>query len=503
MNDRIDTPDVTDILAHLRPGDQIRACRTVLSRRPNPLVSTGRALMALGRVADLSELGSTGPLQAATTADNPTCTDPELRKFEAVFGRDALRVDQFIGALFPRLRWATVETLARGQGVQHDIASEEEPGKIVHEWRDPDDPIAREITAHSGWGWPYFGSVDTTALFITAAIGLLRADPAAASLVIERRDGSRPSLTVCVDDAVGWLCRRIDDDPDGLLTYQRINPRGLENQTWRDSWDSLSHADGAIANLERPVAALDGQAAAYDALLAAARHRKGPTANELRERADRLRAAVLNRFWTEHRGGFFAAALDYAPTGIRRPLQTRTSDMGHLLTSELLDDEGLREYRDAVVHELFSPGMLCSHGVRSLHAEEIRFWAGGYHTGTSWLWQSMHIADGLERHGFPILAEELRARCRHVHHSTGLLPEFARGADDRGILNDRIVDVRQSLDQRDNRLEQPPQEVQAWTVAGLYASEHRNRRTDMYINMYIKQPNMLEQEILSQFRASP
>ena len=179
-------------------------------------------------------------------------------------------------------------------------------------------------------------------------------------------------------------------------TYQRINPRGLENETWRDSWDSLSHADGAIANLERPVAALDGQAAAYDALLAAARHRKGPTANELRERADRLRAAALNRFWTEHRGGFFAAALDYAPTGIRRPLQTRISDMGHLLTSELLDDEGLREYRDAVVHELFSPGMLCSHGVRSLHAEEIRFWAGGYHTGTSWLWQSMHIADGLD-----------------------------------------------------------------------------------------------------------
>ncbi|OJY40625.1 hypothetical protein [Pseudonocardia sp. 73-21] len=478
MSNRIDTPDDADIRAHLGSDDRILACRTVASHRPNPPVSTTRALLALGRVSEIAELGSTGPLHAATTADNPTSADPELRKFEAVFGRDALRVDQFIGGLFPRLRRATVETLARGQGVQHDIASEEEPGKIVHEWRDPDDPVAREITAHSGWGWPYFGSVDATPLFVIAATGHVRADRAAGDLVVERRDGSRPTLTACINESVAWLCGRIDSDSDGLLTYRRINPRGIENQTWRDSWDSLSHTDGTLCNLEQPVAALDVQAVAYDALLNAARHHGGPTANALRERADRLRTAVLNRFWTEHGGdGFFAAALDYTPTGTRRQLQTRTSDMGHLLTSELLDGEGLQEYRDAIVRQLFSPGLLCSSGVRSLHADEIRFWPGGYHTGNSWVWQSMHIANGLDRHSFPALAEELRSRCRHVHTATGLLPEFARGADDRGILNNRVVDVWQALDQRDNRLEQPPQEVQAWTAASIYAAEHsRNER---------------------------
>jgi glycogen debranching enzyme len=426
--------------------------------------------------------------------------DPELRKFEAVFGRDALRVDQFIGGLFPRLRRVTVDTLARGQGVQHDIASEEEPGKIVHEWRDAYDPIAREITAQSGWGWPYFGSVDATPLFVIAAIRLLRAEPDAGDRVAKRRDGSRPTLNACVGDAVDWLCRRVDYDPDGLLTYQRINPCGIENQTWRDSWDSLSHADGTLANFERPVAALDVQAAAYDALLTVARYRSDATANALRERADRIRTAVLNRFWTEHpSGGFFAAALDYTSTGTRRPLETRTSDMGHLLTSELLDGEGLQEYRNAVIRELFSPGMLCSYGVRSLHADEIRFWPGGYHTGNSWLWQTMHIADGLERHGFPALADELRLRCRHVHMTTGLLPEFARGTDDRGILNDRVVDVHQALDQRDNRLEQPPQEVQAWTVASLHAWEHRERQADKQTGP----PHLLEQRILGQLRVSP
>jgi glycogen debranching enzyme len=205
----------------------------------------------------------------------------------------------------------------------------------------------------------------------------------------------------------------------------------------------------------------------------------------------------MTEFWNPT--GFFAAALDYTPTGTRQPLQTRTSDMGHLLASELLDDEDLQEYRDAVVRQLFSLGLLCSHGLQSLHTDEIRFWPGGYHTGNSWLWQSMHVADGLERHGFPALAEELRSRCRYVHTMTGLLPEFARGADDRGILNDRVVDVWQALDQRNNRLEQPPQQVQAWTVASLYASERRDHRNDMQT----RPPSWLEQEILTQLRERP
>jgi glycogen debranching enzyme len=196
--------------------------------------------------------------------------DPELRKFEVMFARDALRVNEFIGYIFPRLRWSTVHALARVQGVEHDAAREEEPGKIVHEWRNPADPVARQITAKSGWGWPYYGAVDTTPLFIRAVTGLLDTDPAAAVAEIEWRDGGCGVLADSLAAAIDWLCRQVDDDPNGLLTYRRLNPQGIENQIWRDSWDSLSHTDGSLPNYDRSVAALDAQVLAYDALIDAA-----------------------------------------------------------------------------------------------------------------------------------------------------------------------------------------------------------------------------------------
>lgn len=470
-----------DIRARLAPGDALLGFRKLVPTYRTPPLSTARTLLALGRVSRLDDLGAAGPLHAATTGDEGGDADPELRKFEAIFARDALRVTEFIGTLFPGLRWATVHALARVQGLEHDTAREEEPGKIVHEWRDPADPVAQRITAENGWGWPYYGAVDTTPLFISAVSGLLKATPVAGAVEVKQRGGRWCKLTDSLAAAVTWLCHRVDEDLDGLLTYRRLNPRGIENQTWRDSWDSLSHADGTMPNRDHPIAALDVQVLAHDALIAASRHyrtnrtsgdKEFHSAGALTERTQRIRTSVLERFWVDDIGsGFFAAALDYSATGLRRPLRTRISDMGHLLNSELLCGNDVREYRDAVVRQLFSPSLLCSAGIRSLHADEVRYWPGGYHTGNSWLWQTMHIADGLAQHGLAWLAKELRNRCRRVHLRTGLLPEFARGDDSRGILNDRIIDLWQAADGRKNRLEQSPQQVQAWTVASLHAEQ--------------------------------
>jgi glycogen debranching enzyme len=436
--------------------------------------------------------------QGSCTPPPPPDADPELRKFEAVFARDALRVNEFIGDFFPRLRWATVHALAQLQGVQYDTAREEEPGKIIHEWRDPTDPVAQKLTAQSNWGWPYYGAVDTTPLFIRAVATLLHINPGAGVAEIEQSDGRCCVLTDSLASALAWLCQRVDNDPDGLLTYRRLNSEGIENQIWRDSWDSLSHADGDLPNHDQPIAALDAHVLAYDALVTASLYLRAHGTDETRaagaleERAHRVRSAILRRFWIEGGGtGFFAAALDFSPKGERHPLKTRVGDMGHLLASRLLHGSHMHEYRDAIVRQLFSPGLLCSAGIRSLHSDEIRYWPGGYHTGSSWIWQSMHIADGLEQHGFGHLADELRTRCRQVHLHTGLLPEFARGNDDRSILNDRIVDFWQATDRRENRLEQPPQEVQAWTVASLYAAKRRvNARARP-----LPPPTPLEQDI--------
>jgi hypothetical protein len=111
----------------------------------------------------------------------------------------------------------------------------------------------------------------------------------------------------------------------------------------------------------------------------------------------------------------------------------------------------------------------------------------------------MYIADGLERHGFALLARELRDRCRRLHLRTGLLPEFARGDDDCGILNERILDVWQAADRRKNRLEQPPQEVLAWTVASLYATKRRIGAQTQALSP----PTSLERNILAELPALP
>ncbi len=176
-------------------------------------------------------------------------------------------------------------------------------------------------------------------LVLRAVTGLLDADPATGAAEVERRDGGRCVLADSLAAAVDWLCRRVDDDPHGLLTYRRLNPRGIENQTWRDSWDSLSHADGGLPDRDRPVAALDVQALAYDALAAAARHLRArdaegaSAAGALEKRAQMRRVRSCQ---SRHRAAF---------GGMRSSRRGRTSSTPTgLLPSSVPDLRNLRNW---------------------------------------------------------------------------------------------------------------------------------------------------------------
>jgi len=326
------------------------------------------------------------------------------------------------------------------------------------------------------WGVPYHGSGDATALFIIESC----AAPNLLDAIVQRR-GAEVTLRRCVADALAWLLRRLSADPDGLLTYHRANPVGLENQCWRDSWDAVSHADGTIANTDQPVAALDAQCLAFDALIACAAlgadGQLGDTSvGDIRMAATRLRAGVLDLFRAhDARGEFFAVAVDYDQAGHRRPVATRTSDMAALLDSGILaaDEPGAREALDVTVEALLAPDLLVPAGLRSLSSTAPRFQAAGYHTGNVWLWQTLMAANGLDRHGMAAAARDLRSRALGVCNASGLLPEFARGDADRAVLNHRAVKVWQADDHRMNQVEQPPQQVQAWTAAGVYAVKRR------------------------------
>jgi glycogen debranching enzyme len=398
------------------------------------------------------EIGMNGPAVAAR-ATEANAGEAALRLFEVVFGRDSLTVALIVADLFPRLLETTVLYLAGIQGRVVDASREEEPGRIAHEVRDPG--------TEGLWGFPYYGSVDATPLFVRAAVR-----------AIERRPEFAAEIGEPLQAAVAWIVRRLASDDLGLLSALRANPYGLENQVWKDSWDSMSHADGTVADHLAPVASVEAQALAYDALVEAAPFHPRP--GVLLAAANRLQRSVEQQLWLDDReGGFYAIGVDRDPvSGAPRPLATRASNMGWLLGSRLLDPPELAERRQRLVELLFSDEFLAEGGIRTLSSREVRFRPRAYHNGTVWGFDNYLISLGLAQRGFVDEAQELRRRIAAACRATHRLPEYVAGGEPgTELIARRIVDLYDEVNQRRNRVEQPPQEIQAWTVAAMVAIE--------------------------------
>ncbi len=466
-------------LPKLLEGEELMYVKEFDETPPGLQHSTLYDMVLLGRVQNSKELGDAGPVLASLSL-NRSKSDPEFRRYEAVFGRDALRVALDLIDYHPKLARATLLALASSQGVEVNTVREEEPGRIIHEDRDPKvDPVARDLTEQHGWGWPYYGSVDSTPEFVrTLAAYCSRTDEGVAFLQADyqRRDGSRRKMIDALTAAVDWITGRLANNPQGLLESKRANPGGIENQVWKDSWDAYFHADGQIANHERGVASVEVQRVALDALIDAAElydQLPGMTARaaELRWRASGLRQAIFQYFWTDERGGYFMLGTDRDSAGHLRQLKVKASNMGHLLHSRLLEDDEpeTRHYREAVIKQLLSPELLCQNGIRTLATDEIRFRPGAYHNGSVWVWDNYLIAQGLAQRGYYDAARFIENILLNDIKTTRRLVEFLRGANDGHPLNTRTVDVYDHRNKRMNRLEQPPQDIQAWSAAAILA----------------------------------
>jgi glycogen debranching enzyme len=191
--------------------------------------------------------------------------------------------------------------------------------------------------------------------------------------------------------------------------------------------------------------------------------------------AARLERAVEEHLWLDDgEGGFYAIGLDRDPvSGAPRPLATRASNMGWLLGSRLLDRPELAGRRRRIVDLLCSGEFLAAGGIRTLSSREVRFRPRAYHNGNVWGSDNHRISLGLERCGFRDEAQELRRRIVAACRETNRYPEFVAGGEPGSdLISKRIVDVYDSVNGRVNRIEQPPQEIQAWTVAAVVAIEH-------------------------------
>jgi hypothetical protein len=307
--------------------------------------------------------------------------------FLTLFGRDSLWAARLLVPYGTDLALSTLRALARRQGTRDDPDSEEQPGKILHEVRN----TTLEL---GGMSLPpvYYGSIDATSLFVCT---LADAHAWGAS-----RDDVRELLSAarrCLE----WVMAQSAES--GWLRYVDRSGHGLANQGWKDSVDSVQHADGRLA--EPPIALCEVQGYAYEAAMRGAALLAAfgePRVEGLAEWAADLRARFQREFWVATpEGGHVAIALDAGGDQVG----SVTSNMGHLLGTGILTAEQV----DRVASVLTAPDMASGFGLRTLSSRSPRFSRLSYHGGSVWPHDTAIAVRGLALEGRVDEAAQLTA----------------------------------------------------------------------------------------------
>ncbi len=362
----------------------------------NPLVN----LWLERSVADLSMLTTILPTGPYPFAGVPW--------YSTTFGRDGIITALEYLWVDPTLAAGVLSFLAATQATEMDPQNDAEPGKILHEGRQSEMALTREIPFGR-----YYGSVDSTPLFLVLAAAYWRRT--GDSILIRR---IWPNILAALE----WIDRYGDVDRDGFVEYARRSSEGLVQQGWKDSHDSVFHSNGKLA--QAPIALCEVQGYVYQAKLGvaalAAALGEGALAASLEHQARELAQRFQAAFWCEEIGSY-AIALD----GRKQQCKVPSSNAGHTLWSGIASPEHANRIVDGLMGEAFYSGW----GIRTIADGAARYNPMSYHNGSIWPHDNALIAAGMARYGRTESAMQLFS-CTFessLHFETHRLPELYCG----------------------------------------------------------------------------
>ena len=410
----------------------------------------------------------------------------EANLFSTPFGRDALiqlkmlkiadsynkldifplelfdpTIKQIINLSLEELENDVLSYLASKQGLKFNLKSEEEVGKIMHEHRSEND-LEYQHLVNRGWEFPYYGSIDATLEYILAIKNKAKIHPNFLEQKYIDRNNQTQTFGDSLNLAKNCLINWINKDPEkGLLYYKKLNQTGVEVQSWRDSEDAISTLiHGIKPDFNKPLAIMELQVLAFEALV---------EVGEL-EIANKLQESFFKEFICYLEPDETSGDKPYLAMAIQENVKfdaLSSANLAILSHSIFNSYEKLKlQITDATYPELVSQGNFTQNCIVSLSFSSNRYHIAGYHTGNVWLFDNVNCALGLMHTKEPknlFRAKLILTQVIEICEKTKLYPELVG----RDSYTNVTIDVLDLKDSRQNRVAQPGQPLQGWTVSAV------------------------------------